>query len=85
MALPLSPQAIDSLTDMAANGSPALVTAAGRLVGFGQEEREALIAGRIPPWLWIGMALVGGVLIGARVQNTWPKALPRWATGRRKG
>ena len=84
MALPVTPQMIDQLTDAAVNGSPALVTAAGRLVGFGQDERTALAAGKIPGWFWMSVVLVGGVVIGIRVQKAWPTKLPRWVTGGKK-
>ena len=85
MALPVTPQMIDQLTDAAVNGSPTLVTAAGRLVGFGQDERTALAAGKIPSWFWVSVVLVGGVVIGIRVQKAWPTKLPRWVTGGKKG
>jgi hypothetical protein len=67
------------------NGSPALVAAAGRLIGFGQTERTALAQGKIPPWFWMTLCIVGGVAVGVRVQKAWPSALPKWVTGGKKG
>jgi hypothetical protein len=72
---------IDQIADAAVNGSPVLVSAAGRLVGLGQTEREALVEGRIPKWLWMGAFLVGGFVIGVRVQKAWPSRMPRWVAG----
>jgi hypothetical protein len=81
MAIPLSPQNVEQLADVALNGSPALVSAAGRLIGLGQAERSALAQGKIPAWFWMSLCIVGGVAIGVRVQKAWPRTLPEWITG----
>lgn len=65
----------------AQNGSPIVLEAAGRLLGLGASEREALASGRVPGWLWAVVGLGAGVVVGVRAYRKWPSKFPKVISG----
>jgi hypothetical protein len=65
----------------ASNGSPAAFDAVGRLFGLGQNERDALASGGLPTIVWVVVAVGVGFVAGARVQNRWPRRMPKLISG----
>lgn len=80
MALPNVP--MHQIVDMAQNGSPALLSAAGRMLGLGQAETSALTKGKIPAWFWITMGVGAGIFAGVRAYRMWPEKFPEWVKGK---
>ena len=65
----------------AQHGSPVVLEAAGRLLGLGANERDALARGRLPGWLWAVVGLGAGVVVGVRAYRTWPRKFPKVISG----
>lgn len=57
---------------IAASGSPALLNIAGRAIGLGQAETNALVKGNIPSWFWATAGVLGGIVIGIQIHKRWP-------------
>lgn len=70
-----------ALAQAAQHGSPLVTGAAGRLLGFGEAERDALSRGGIPGWLLLVAGLGVGVVIGARAHKHWGARLPKIISG----
>lgn len=68
---------------IAQNGAPMLVQAAGRLVGLGDEERNALVNGKIPWWVWTVGGLTLGFVVGVQVYKRYPEKVPEFIRGAR--
>lgn len=64
----------------ASDGSPAVLEAVGRLIGFGAEEQRALGQG-VPSWAWLALGIGAGVVIGARAYRRWPAQMRTIAGG----
>lgn len=71
------------VAQMAKNGSPFLLEALGRLYGIGPAERRALgqDGAGVPSWALIALSLGAGVIIGARVQKSYPQYVPEIVSG----
>jgi hypothetical protein len=82
----IDPTRIDygQVARLAQDGSPMLVHAVGRIFGLGPVERRALGAdgSGVPMWTWALLAAGAGFVIGARVQQRWPRVLPDIVVGR---
>lgn len=68
-------------TELARNGSPLVIKAAGRLLGLGEEERDALLGGRVPWWVWTVGGLAVGVVVGVQVYKRYPEKVPDFVKG----
>lgn len=66
----------------AESGSPALLHIVGRAFGLGQEERDALAAGKIPTWFWVVSGIAAGFVVGVRVHRHWPSKVPQIVKGK---
>lgn len=79
----IDPSRIDPVQAVALvkEGSPLLLNAIGRVVGFGASEQQALVQGRIPWWAFLGMGLGLGFVLGARVERRYKGQLPKFVTG----
>lgn len=64
---------IDTIANVAQNGSPVLLEAAGRVFGLGTDEQTALARGALPGWAILGIGLVAGVALGVYAHRTWPQ------------
>jgi hypothetical protein len=62
----------EEIIDTLQNGSPMLLNAAGRMLGLGEGEQQALAAGAFPKVALVGLGIVGGVLLGLYVGMRWP-------------
>lgn len=60
-----------ALAVAAQHGSPLVTSAAGRLLGMGEAERDALSSGKIPGWVLLVGGLAAGIVIGARIHKHW--------------
>lgn len=58
---------------IAQDGSPQLLYAAGRVFGLGAAERTALVEGAVPRWAIGVLGLSVGVVIGVAIHRRWPK------------
>lgn len=67
---------------IAENGSPMLVQAAGRLLGLGADERDALSKGAVPWWLWTLGGLALGFYVGVKVHQRYPEKIPEFIRGK---
>lgn len=67
--------------ELARNGSPLVVKAAGRLLGLGDDEREALLGGRVPWWVWTVGGLTLGFVVGVQVYKKHPDVVPGFVKG----
>ena len=64
---------------IAKDGAPMVVQAAGRLLGLGDEERAALAGGKIPWWLWAVGGVAAGYVLGVKMQKRYPaSAVPNF-------
>jgi hypothetical protein len=82
----IEPADIDMGVDVARaaqRGAPLALEAVGRMVGLGAPERDALGKGKIPGWIWFGVALTVGFVVGVRVQKAYPRSIPRLVAGGR--
>jgi hypothetical protein len=81
----IDPTRIDygQVAQVAKNGSPLLLTALGRFFGIGPSERAAFgqDGAGVPTWAWGVLALSAGVVIGARVQKSYPDKVPTLISG----
>lgn len=75
MPMNLDPTNLMALQAVATRGAPAVLQAAGRLAGLGTAEQDALVGGRVPFWLLLGVGLAAGWFLGAQAQSR------RWAPG----
>jgi len=66
---------IDSNTviNVAANGSPAILSGVGRLFGLGQVEQQALVQTGIPRLAILAFGIGFGVLAGIYAEREWPQ------------
>ncbi len=82
----IDPSRIDygTVAQVARDGSPLLLQALGRLYGIGPTERRAFGAtgNGVPTWAWIVVALGAGVIIGTRVQKSYPQYVPNLISGK---
>lgn len=62
----------EEIIDTLQNGSPMLLNAAGRMLGLGEGEQQALAAGAFPRSALVGLGLLGGMLLGLYVGKRWP-------------
>lgn len=58
------------------NGSPSVLSLAGRAFGLGEAEQTALINGKVPFWIWVTLGITGGVVIGIQIHKRWPSKIP---------
>jgi hypothetical protein len=65
----------------ASDGSPAVVKAAGRLLGLGAEERDALARDGVPGWAWAVIGVGAGIVAGVRIYRRWPNKVPKLISG----
>lgn len=81
----IDPTRIDygQVAKIAQNGSPMLLSALGRMFGLGPSERAAFgqNGSGVPSWAWGVLALSAGVVIGARVQKSYPNKVPKLISG----
>jgi len=66
----------------AQNGSPMLMKLAGRAIGLGDADQQALAAGKVPWWAISIGALAVGFVIGVRVESSAPASVPKWLKGK---
>jgi len=60
------------LAQVAANGSPELLSSFGRLFGFGNAEQQALLRGEFPRWTIFAAGAALGVALGVVLQRKYP-------------
>lgn len=68
--------------EIAKNGSPMLVRAAGRMLGLGEGEQAALRQGRIPWWVWAAGGIAAGFYAGVQVYKRYPEHVPEFVKGK---
>ena len=73
---------LDDIERMSHKGSPALLSMAGRAIGLGADEQQALANGKLPAWFWVAAGVLGGVVIGVQVQRRWPQHVPNFVGGK---
>lgn len=83
---PLAQQALGALPlgdimHAAKNGSPALLSLAGRAIGLGADDQQALVGGRVPWWAITVGALAVGFVVGVRVEAKAPQSVPKFLKG----
>lgn len=66
---------------LAQNGSPMLLSTAGKLLGLGDGELDAAKGGRLPWWVWVAGGLALGFAAGAYVQREHPGKVPGFLGG----
>ncbi len=68
---------IIQVLELAEQGSPQILYAAGRVFGLGAAERDALAKRTFPAWAVGVLGVSVGILAGAAIQRRWPgKLLP---------
>lgn len=70
--------------ELAAKGSPKLLSMVGRAFGLGQAEQQALVKGNFPTWFWVTAGLTIGVVVGIQVQKRWPDKVPTVIQGKKR-
>jgi hypothetical protein len=65
--------ALSQALQIAQNGSPQILHAAGRMFGLGEAEREALSQGQVPRWAIGVLGLSVGLVAGIAIHRRWPK------------
>lgn len=71
----------EQVVELAQNGSPLLVRSAGRLLGLGAAEQQALTTTGIPRWAVLTVGLGLGFFVGAWAYRRYPKPLARLVGG----
>ena len=77
------PIPIEQLAEVAKHGSPAMLSAVGRLFGLGQGEQQALVNGKFPAWSVLLVGLAGGFVVGAYAYRKWPSAMGKVVGGKK--
>lgn len=81
----IDPTRIDygTVARVAKDGSPLLLQALGRLYGLGPTERAAFGQNGtgVPGWAWAVVALGAGIIIGTRLQKSYPEYVPNLISG----
>lgn len=65
------------VAQVAANGSPELLSAVGRLFGFGDAEQRALVRGEFPRWSFFVLGAAVGVVAGVLAQRRFPEQVQK--------
>lgn len=68
---------MDTVARVAKHGSPEMLHAAGRCLGLGQAERNAIKRDGVPRWVLMLLAASAGLLAGAAVESRVPGLLSR--------
>lgn len=63
------PQNLAAMQVVATRGAPVVLQAAGRLLGLGQAEQDALVKGAVPLWLVLTVGLTAGWIGGVNAQS----------------
>lgn len=63
------------MAQVAANGSPELLSSFGRLFGFGNAEQQALVKGEFPRWSFFALGAALGIAAGIAVQRRYPETI----------
>lgn len=53
--------------------SPNTLKVAGRFLGIGDAEANALMSGKVPAWFWVVLGVAGGTYIGVQLQRKHPE------------
>jgi len=61
------------MAQVAANGSPELLSSFGRLFGFGDAEQKALVRGEFPRWSIFALGAAVGIAAGIAIQRRFPE------------
>jgi len=67
---------------VAQNGSPMLLKLAGRAIGLGDADQQALSQGKVPWWAIAVGALAIGFVAGVRTEASAPASVPKWLKGK---
>jgi hypothetical protein len=67
----------DELTAAAEHGPQLVANAGARLLGLGGGEQQALAAGGMPTWAWVGLGLLVGAAAGSWAGLRYPKTVGR--------
>ena len=76
MPVPVPTVPYSDIVRAAQHGSPMLLSALGRMIGLGEEERRALGAGTVPWWFWVTAGAALGLFAGIQVMSRWPDKVP---------
>lgn len=63
-----------TLASMSEVGSPALVTSAGRILGLGADEQQALARGDVPRWAVFALGAIAGSVLMVGLRRLSPRA-----------
>lgn len=72
----------ERVQQVAQQGTPLLVHAAGRLMGLGEGEQAALKQGRVPWWLWAAGGIALGFYAGVHAYKRYPEHVPEFVKGK---
>ena len=69
---------LGELASVAQNGSKGLLRFAGRAMGLGDADQNALAAGKVPWWAIAAGALAVGVVVGVQWEAKASQSVPKW-------
>lgn len=72
-----------SVAHVANSGSPVFLTLAGRMLGLGASEVQAVKNGHFPAWFWFSVGTLAGIAAGVMLEEHYPGTLRKFVKGKK--